>query len=101
MNPTIEAKKSAGVTRHEFTLTGGTLAGSWGQAAHGAEAWCKITVWDLGGPSEHVGSYGGSVWPPAWPQWFVELPSSVQLGSGRIGLTDAGRVALLAAVEVL
>jgi hypothetical protein len=79
-------------------LTGGTISTAWGRT-DGRAAWCHLSVWDLGGPSEHIGSYGGSVWPLAWPQWFVGLPSSAQLGSGRIALTDAGRKALLRSVE--
>lgn len=99
MDPQVEVKKAeTGLVRHEFTLTGGTIAPDWNRVA-GDEAWCHITVWDLGGPTENIGSYGGSVWPLAWPQWFSTLPSSAQLGSGRIALTAAGRAALLRSVE--
>lgn len=54
------------------------------------EAWCEITLWD----GEHVGSYGGSVWPMAWPSLFRVVG---RRGSQRTLLTEAGREAFAAA----
>lgn len=53
-------------------------------------AWCSISLWD----EEHVGSYGGSVWPSAWPSLFRVVGRP---GNQRTLLTDAGREAMAAA----
>ena len=42
------------------------------------EPWCEFSVWD---GSQQLGSYGGEVWPGAWPTWFTKIPGSVQGGS--------------------
>ena len=43
-------------------------------------AYCEIT---LSRDGEAIASFGGSVWPGAWPSLFKSLPASVVLGSGR------------------
>lgn len=76
-----------------YRLEGGDLAPEWRSRA-GRIAWCEISVWPDSG---NVASYGGEVWPTAWPELFQALPSSAQLGSGGVAITEIGRQLLAAA----
>jgi hypothetical protein len=75
-----------------YRLEGGTIADSWKAKEDGA--WCEVSIWSDG---PELSSYGGQVWPMAWPALFEALPSSAQLGSGRVQLTDLGREVFAAA----
>ena len=86
-----------GRTRRCYRLEGGALAPQWAaEVREGEVAWCEISVWG-DGDERHVGSYGGEVWPTAWPQLFV--PASTHGAALRI--TPAGLAALDAALPVL
>lgn len=77
-----------------YRISGGEVAPEWRRSLrHGEAPWCEFTTWGSG-PERHVGSYGGTVWPTAWPDLFVALPSSAAGGSGGVALTDAGAAAI-------
>jgi hypothetical protein len=55
--------------RYEFHVEGGTIDPAW-TVRPGKTAWCRVTIWvDAHGELE-VGSFGGEIWPSAWPQLF-------------------------------
>lgn len=62
-----------------YRLEGGDLKADWAASVEerGTVAWCEITVWD---GSDQLGSYGGEVWPGAWPELFECHRGSVQSG---------------------
>ncbi len=75
-----------------YRIEGGQISPEWQKLLKpGRSISCEFTLWQDDG---QLGSYGGEVWPTAWPELFEALPSSVQLGSGRIQLTAAGREAV-------
>lgn len=79
-----------------YRITGAPTSPAWASTVRpGREPWCEITTWD------HVtlGSYGGELWPMAWPELFENLPNSNH-GTGGVRLTEAGRAALEAADEL-
>jgi hypothetical protein len=95
--PTIRRLKGNFEDMKEYMLEGGTLRKDWedslkmrdvGGVLQKEKAWCRITIWF---DNDELGSYGGTVWPTAWPELFQALPSSAQLGSGRIALTQKGK----------
>jgi hypothetical protein len=100
--PIVKEIDGPSLGRHRFRIEGGTLRADWQDALdkRPGPAWCEITVWeeDSGALSAHVGSYGGSVWPTAWPDLFQPIPGTVQYGSGGVRITDAGRALLVAAL---
>ena len=79
-----------------YRITGGDLAPEWAAAVavHGRPAWCEVTIW----PDGRVGSYGGEVWPTAWPELFgstgtQEWPRGPAHTPAGLRLTEAGRAA--------
>lgn len=65
------------------------------EVREGQEPWCEFSVWTGG---RRLGSYGGEVWPSAWPEWFLHTPNRYNGGAG-FTLTDAGALLLNAAVS--
>jgi len=61
-----------GGTRYLFV--GGDMADRW-QPTDGRVAWCEMTIYD----DRHVGSFGGEVWPPAWPHLFESAKPTAQV----------------------
>jgi hypothetical protein len=83
--------------RSRYRVIGGIIAGDWAKYARpGIPAWCEITVYD-GDP--RIASYGGEVWPMAWPELFDASRGSAQTGP-QTWLTEAGLKALAGAVAV-
>jgi hypothetical protein len=77
--------------RSRYRIEGGTLDGAWAEFVRpGLPVWCEIVVYD-GDP--RIVSYGGYVWPTAWPALFGSHVLAVWL-------TDAGLEALRGAVPV-
>lgn len=77
--------------REEFQIIGDPESRDWIDHLRPPEsAWCSFSLWD----GEHVGSYGGSVWPMAWPSLFALVGPR---GRQSHALTDAGREAIAAA----
>lgn len=78
-----------------YCIRGGEIAPDWEAALRpGEEPACAFTLW---GRDDRVTSYGGTVWPTAWPALFAPVPPSVQAGTAGIVLTPAGRSAVDAA----
>lgn len=83
---------SKGLGWKRYRLEGGTLDPEWAASLRPDEvAWCEVTTTD----GKHLGSYGGSVWPGAWPDLFT--PTRI-MGNPVTLITDAGK-ALLAQAE--
>lgn len=80
-----------------YRIVGEPTSHNWRIAAKFKPAWCEFTIYNDG---DQLSSYGGEVWPSAWPELFTALPSSVQGGSGRIKITDACRVLLVTAEDI-
>jgi hypothetical protein len=55
---------------HEtLEIRGGDVAPSWAAELRVPRAaWCSVTLWNDG---DHLASWGGEVWPAAWPQLFL------------------------------
>lgn len=64
---------------------------------HGRTAWCEVSVDKSQDGTQSLGSYGGEVWPEAWPALFCRINRGTH--GGWFELTDEGR-ALFAAAEV-
>ncbi len=78
-----------------YHISGGEIAPEWTERLRpGEEPLCEFTLW---GNDDRLSSYGGSVWPLAWPTLFAPVPASVSCGSAGIVLTAAGRAAVNAA----
>jgi hypothetical protein len=71
-----------------YLLIGGDVRADWLKGVHPPDApWCEITVWsDL----SQVGSYGGTVWPSAWPALFESHRGTAQSGPFTI-ITELGQ----------
>ena len=83
--------------RVRYRVCGGTLASEWAATARpGIPAWCEFVVYD-GDP--RVTSFGGEVWPSAWPELFGSSSGTAQTGP-QTWLTEAGIEALKGAVPV-
>lgn len=66
---------------NRFKLVGGELAEEWAKNVRpGAVPWCVVKV-----SGNQVVSYGGEVWPCAWPSLF-----SAYSRDGRVFLTELG-----------
>jgi hypothetical protein len=81
--------------RRRYRLVGGDLAPAWAdRVPPGTEAWCEITVWDAedGAPGSFVGSFGGEVWPSAWPHLFTGHKGNAQSGAYTTITTDGLRL---------
>lgn len=89
-----------------YRLVGGDLSNGW-EARAGEDAWCEVSIWPAkpaegiyGAVEEHIGSYGGEVWPSAWPQLFVVHDHGWPRGPRLLGLiTDEARELFRAADE--
>lgn len=79
-----------GLARMRYRIEGGQIDPEW-MPRDGAPWWCEFTIY---GDDDQLASYGGTVWPLAWPALFEALPSSPYLGSSRVRLTANGRAAL-------
>ncbi len=92
MRPTVtrivEPAQSGPEWRARYRVEGGELAPAWASAVRpGNVAWCEISVY----PDGVVGSYGGEVWPSAWPELFeLRGPGTAQLPKWTV-ITDVFR----------
>lgn len=90
-----------GIQRAEYRAEGPVSCPTWrASLREGRAPYCYFSIWS--GPDrdgDMLSSYGGEVWPTAWPELFQALPASVAEGSGRIRLTPAGRAALGSALD--
>ena len=79
-----------------YRVEGGDIRADWAAyhaARYAHEApWCEISIWHGG---HCLGSYGGSVWPTAWPELFRDLQRTAH--GGGIELTEVGIAAIAAA----
>ena len=95
-NPTCTIIQRDGRDTVRIRLAGGSITPNWREsldkrAARGDDdtALCVMVVthdehgW-------HVRSYGGTVWPTAWPWLFEGLRPTVAEGGGRIRVTEEG-----------
>lgn len=84
--PTIQRLRSDQFDTR-YRAEGGELAENWRALLRpGESAWCEFTVLRDG---TSVGSYGGSVWPTAWPALFRTLAPTAQVPNA-VKLTGAG-----------
>lgn len=78
-----------------YRIEGGDLADQWASGLRsGRVAWCEITIRN---GSDYLGSFGGEVWPGAWPALFECGKGTAQTGPWT-RVTAAGRAALDAAL---
>lgn len=72
-----------------YRISGGDIAPDWAEACseRGEEPQCEVTIW---GGGDQLGSYGGTVWPSAWPELFESHRGSAQSGPFTL-LTDLGK----------
>ncbi len=88
--PTITRIKSIGGDER-YRLEGGDLAPDWAASLRPDRvAWCEISIRD---GSDYIGSFGGEVWPAAWPSLFECGKGTAQTGPWT-RVTPAGRKAL-------
>ena len=91
--PDLEAPNRVG----RYRIVGGSLAAGW-KARDGREAWCEITVYQHGDELT-LGSFGGEVWPAAWPALFVVGPRTIHGQTTKV--TERGAELLRLADEAL
>jgi hypothetical protein len=92
-NPTVSAYVHGPEdTSRRFRLEGGTLAEGW-EPREGRRAWCELTVSTKRGAEGrlYVTTYGGEVWPGAWPHLFT---SARAFGAPATWLTKEGETLL-------
>jgi hypothetical protein len=95
-NPTVTRLSPPGERFARYRLEGGDLAPEWARSLRpGRTAWCEVTVDTETGI---VGSFGGEVWPAAWPALFgttgtAAWPRGTAQTPAVPKLTDAGRAA--------
>lgn len=73
MEPTVTRIRRIEQTgcRH-YRLEGGTLRQDWQDSLRpGDTAWCEVSIWTGPKHPPFLGSYGGTVWPSAWPALFT------------------------------
>ena len=106
-------KEEADIGHCRFLLEGGDIAPDWTESLRlradrertaGREvdrnAHCEVSIWfhpHGEGGIGHVGSYGGSVWPLAWPELFVRIAQDLM--SAGIAVTEEGWALIQAARE--
>jgi hypothetical protein len=80
------------IVHEQFEVRGGDVAPEWATTLRPPAApWCEVTIWN---EEPAVSTYGGEVWPGAWPVLFrFEGPR----GRQAILLTDTGIAAFAAA----
>lgn len=91
-----------------FRISGGEIATDWKQAheeRYGKDSdeipYCEFTINNkefLNQEKMFISSYGGSVWPSAWPELFQSFTGSAYTGSFVL-LTNQGRVMVKEAVK--
>ena len=100
---TCARPKIVHVERNRFRLEGGALSPDWSRAhkrylerekTAGREVptgppWCEVTMIDLDDARGIVSSFGGAVWPAAYPDLFTISPQQPD-GDGSTRLTDRG-----------
>lgn len=92
--PSIRRLVSLPGSPARYRIEGGDLRGDWANSLRPARvAWCEFTIWGDARAGEPLGSYGGEVWPSAWPALFA---TPGPRGSALIRLTAAGAEALAA-----
>jgi hypothetical protein len=69
-------------TRRTYRIEGEDIAPEWRDGLREAP-WCEVTFY---GADRRPASYGGSVWPAAWPSLFAVAPPHRQW----VELTEAG-----------
>lgn len=104
----IVRENRSGTGYTTFILRGEPQKDDWRQSwiANGRpDPWCQITIWHKSysdiTAGTHLSSYGGAVWPSAWPKYFC-WPSKTEQhlhNVGHIYLTQAGADLLVAALH--
>lgn len=63
-----------------YRIEGGEIAQDWREACErrGKQPWCEVTTW--GDHPTQLSSYGGEVWPSAWPKLFEPHRGTAQTG---------------------
>lgn len=93
--PTVTVVSRSNNDNHvEYMLVGGDIGSAWQKSRRaGEEAWCRIAIWNRG---DQLASFGGSVWPGAWPALFESGCGTAQTGPWT-RLTGAGLALIEAA----
>lgn len=88
--------RSDSLGRSTYRLDGGTVAAGW--LRPGKEAWCEVTLYDVCRREDgwYLTSFGGEVWPAAWPALFESGRGTAQTGPWT-RLTSAGIAAFRSA----
>lgn len=75
-----------------YRIEGGEIDARWAETLRrGHTPWCEFTVT---GDGISLSSYGGEVWPTAWPRFFQAPTKRTIYNNGHIYLTDEGRALL-------
>lgn len=100
MQPTITKMRSNAMDHPRYRIEGGDISPAWASAVQitGRLAWCEFTL----APDGTLGSYGGEVWPTAWPDLFEttgtpEFPNGTAQFPAGLRLTAAGHRAVAVA----
>jgi len=74
---------------HRFRIVGEPTADNWKKERAerpDKEPWCEVSIWpkDVHAVDselcDHLGSYGGELWPSAWPELFYHNKPTAQQG---------------------
>jgi hypothetical protein len=82
VEPTITVTRRDDLIVH-FHIEGGTIDPGWARGLRpGRKAECDFTIWRASLDTDRVqlGSFGGEVWPSAWPHLFESHRGTAQSG---------------------
>ena len=86
-------------TRQRYRIVGEPTSEAWKKSRReDHEPWCELTIYS---DDDRLTSYGGELWPMAWPEWFTPIPGSPSAGSGGIHVTREGMKVLRAAANAV
>jgi hypothetical protein len=89
------------LAQHRYRVEGGEVTPEWSEglgrhrgAFPGCQTpdgvpWCEFTIWYSG---NQLGSYGGAVWPSAWPHLFESHSGTAQSGPFTLATAEGLRL---------
>jgi len=90
MTPTIRLIEKTEYCK-TYRVEGTPTCPEWLASLRGRPPYSEFTVYN---GNDHLTSYGGEVWPTAWPELFEPIQACAQYGSAGVRITEAGLLKL-------